>query len=78
MPELDAISMVSHNAGLPEEVNITRVALHRGYALVALSSAARNSHKCWHASAPLHHPQDTKDVANVSLGVPWGDGWGLL
>jgi len=55
--------------GLPEEVNITRVALHRGYALVALSSAARNSHKCWHASAPLHHPQDTKDVANAKAIV---------
>jgi hypothetical protein len=35
------------DAGLPEEVNITREALSRGYAVVAISSQARFSHRCW-------------------------------
>lgn len=34
--------------GLPEEVQIVKEVLARGYAVIAVSSLARNTSKCWH------------------------------
>lgn len=53
--------------GLPEEVNITARGLARGYAVVAVSSADREVHKCWDGSvgddgAPS---PDTRNVLRV-------------
>ncbi len=40
-------------AGLPEEVNITQEALANGYAVIAVSSQARTSHRCWQEGADI-------------------------
>eukprot|EP00983_Pelagomonas_calceolata_P127338 1161393-Pelagomonas_calceolata.AAC.3 len=48
--------------GLPQEVNITRTALSRGWAVLAVSSAERE-HRCWRPSPPQAAPsQDTLNV----------------
>ncbi len=53
--------------GLAEEVNITRTALARGLALVAVSSADRDGSRCWDAS------KGSEDVLAVRGCVGW---WG--
>ncbi|GAX78849.1 hypothetical protein CEUSTIGMA_g6287.t1 [Chlamydomonas eustigma] len=50
--------------GLPIEMNITRHALARGYAVVAVSSAARDTHRCWNLPH-MHRPDYPNDTENV-------------
>jgi hypothetical protein len=56
--------------GLPEEMNITAAALARRLALVAVSSAARDSHQCWDA---YEGSDDIVAVGAVCRGLR---GWG--
>ena len=66
--------------GLPEELNITRHALARGYAVVAVSSAARRSHRCWALpglSGDEEHggaPSDVERVRKVLLSLSQREG----
>jgi predicted esterase len=57
--------------GLPEELRITQAALHRNYAVIAISSSDRKNHKCWQTSFSHRGPsadiQNIKDVLEVWL-----------
>ncbi|MEW5313283.1 MAG: hypothetical protein WDW38_004865 [Sanguina aurantia] len=44
----------SHCTGLPEEVAITKAVLARNYVMLAISSQARKTHRCWNPTLGAH------------------------
>jgi hypothetical protein len=65
LPKSDACPRCT---GLPEETNITRTALRRGIAVVAVSSAARRSHRCWDLSKGSRDFQQARESKRGSGG----------